>query len=282
MVQGGRGDHRDWRRHYNDERPHSSLSGLTPSKLKTTRKPTPSKEAILQQSDYHCPAAAPKTWHVTLSTTVSGPWRKKDLCGALQQTIITFSGRAVDGTTTKGGNMLMAKDFFNTYFEALAAGGEDACNDYQGMREVWTQRATLALASAGRLMLPTGQVASKPKHDRYDRAEYLNLDVTLNDDDSWGPPVFIAEHENYPMDARVQYAAWKLLAVEAQRRMLVAYYGERTGIPSFDRLKELVLEVCNDNKNKDILLIGGEYNTQPKTIEELRKIHETAIVGKHD
>ncbi len=175
--------------------------------------------------------------------------------------------------------MITANDYFDAYLDGLAAGGIRACEEYQGCQSVWTIRATLALCTAGQLALSQAEIAAKGNADRYGRSEYLGLDVTLYDDNSWAPPVFIGEHENRPYEWTVQYAAWKLLSVQAQRRMLVAYFGGGNYIRTFDRLRDIVLEVCNDNPGKDILLVGGEYLGQPKNVDELRGLHQTAIVG---
>ena len=177
--------------------------------------------------------------------------------------------------------MITARDYFTAYLDALVAGGEAACKDYQGPREVWTRRATLALSQAGQLVQVGAETAAKGDPDRHGRSEYLALDVTVYDAGSWAPPLFVGEHENWVYEWRVQYAAWKLLSVEAKRRMLVAYYGERTEIPSFDRLTELVREVCRDNKGKDIFLVGGEYYAEPANVDDLRAAHNTEIVGVH-
>ena len=172
--------------------------------------------------------------------------------------------------------MVTAQVLFDAYLNTLAEGGQSACADYSD-RNAWTCRSSLALVNTGRVAFPEHDAASKFHHDKYDRAEYLTLDVMLYKDD-WKPPLFVAEHENVVDEGRIKYAAWKLLVVEAQRRMLVAYYGTK-GIENFDRLKEIVNEVCTENPGKDILLVGAGYDAKPKTGGELRLIHKTAIVG---
>jgi len=52
--------------------------------------------------------------------------------------------------------------------------------------------------------------------------------------------------------------------------MLVAYFGEDCGIKNFDNLEKLVREVCEHNHGKAILIVGADYNAEPKTVKELR------------
>ena len=172
--------------------------------------------------------------------------------------------------------MVTAQDLFDAYLNALAEGGQAACADYNA-RDAWTCRASLALVKVGRVAFPESEAASKPHHDKFGRAEYLALDVMLYKV-GWKPPLFIAEHENVADEDRIGYAAWKLLVVEAGRRMLVAYFGTK-GVESFDRLKEIVNEVCVENPGKDILLVGADCNAKPLAVGDLRAIHKTAIVG---
>lgn len=98
---------------------------------------------------------------------------------------------------------------------------------------------------------------------------------------NWGPPLFVAEHENAPWPEKIKYDAWKLLVTEAKRRMLVGYFGAKTRIKSFEELRAAVEEVCQDNPGKDVLLVGAEWGAAPKTPAELKAIHRTAIVGVH-
>jgi hypothetical protein len=91
--------------------------------------------------------------------------------------------------------------------------------------------------------------------------------------------MYIAEHENYANKSRVQYDAWKLLAVEAKRRILVSYFGKGTEFKNFDELTKAVREVCADQPGKDILLIGGQADLKPTTIDAFRSAHDTMIVG---
>ena len=174
--------------------------------------------------------------------------------------------------------MILAPDLINEYLDALVADGDAACKDWADP-QAWVARSCRALVRAGRREFPVAEGATKGMKDRYDRSEYLGLDVTLYAPTSWTPPLFVAEHEYWRDAAKVQYDAWKLLAVEAQRRMLVAYFEKGTSIPSFKKLEELVKEVCKENPGKDILLVGADAAADPKGAKELRGIHESAIVG---
>jgi len=177
--------------------------------------------------------------------------------------------------------MITADELFDAYFKALRDDGTDTCKDYCS-DPAWTSRASLALVKAGHAAFPGVESATRPSPDRHGQREYLGLDVMLYDHGAPNkPPLFIAEHENRPHWDPVQYATWKLLVVEAQRRMLVAYFGEGYNVTSFDRLKELVQEVCDDNPGKDILLVGGPCDVDTEDVEELIGLQQTAIVGKH-
>lgn len=77
----------------------------------------------------------------------------------------------------------------------------------------------------------------------------------------------------------MQYDAWKLLSVDSKRRVLVAYFGRGTEFKDFAALSKAVREVCEDQRGKDILLIGGQADAVPTDAVSLRKVHETAIVG---
>jgi hypothetical protein len=177
-----------------------------------------------------------------------------------------------------------AREIFDAYFRFFAEQGPTAFADYV-RSPLWTPRATTALVHVGLKAFPAGEPAAKgyAGQNQWNRSEYLCLDVAVVDPQTWGAPLFVAEHENSRFKAQVQYCAWKLLSVEAQRRVLVAYWGEGTEFKHFDALREAVKEVCAGQPSKDILLIGGNYAAKPTTIDEFRdtKVHDTAIVGVH-
>jgi hypothetical protein len=52
-------------------------------------------------------------------------------------------------------------------------------------------------------------MVSRGNRDSYGRSEYLTLDVAITDS-NWGPPLFIAEHENAPWPEKIKYDAWKV------------------------------------------------------------------------
>jgi hypothetical protein len=179
-------------------------------------------------------------------------------------------------------NHLHSKDIFDDYFRAIEEQGPGALADYT-QDALWTPRATLALVRVGLAVFPGGEVTAKGQSEAnpWRRSEYCNLDVCIVDPNSWSAPVFTAEHENSPKRERLQYDAWKLLTVEARRRVLVGYWGKGTEFKNFAALREAVEEVCADHPRKDILLVGGDFNARPGSINEFRKAHETAVVGVH-
>jgi hypothetical protein len=177
---------------------------------------------------------------------------------------------------------LHASDIFEAYFRELAEQGPTVFADYK-RDALWTPRATLALVRVGLAVFPDGEVTARghATQNPWGRSEYCNIDVSIVDPGSWGSPVFTAEHENSPRRDRLQYDAWKLLTVESHRRVLIGYWGPGTEFANFAAMKQAVEEVCADHPRKDVLLIGGNYEARPTNINELRKVHETAIVGIH-
>ena len=69
------------------------------------------------------------------------------------------------------------------------------------------------------------------------------------------------------------------LGVDAQRRVLVAYWGADKSLPTFEKLREAVAEVARDNPKGDILLIAADYKARPVDGKDLRAMHQSAIVG---
>ena len=170
-----------------------------------------------------------------------------------------------------------AKDIFDRYVAELTRDTE-AWRDW-ATNALWTPRATRALVAAGLAAFPQGHPTAKGHRDVYGQSEYLCLDVCISAQESWGPPLFVAEHESRCWPLQVQFDAWKLLVVEAQRRVLVTYFGEKeTAFPSFDALADAVEEVCRANSGKDVLLIGAPCMDVASN-EELRALHTSRIIG---
>lgn len=172
-----------------------------------------------------------------------------------------------------------ARGIFDSYFNFFAEQETTVFADYTNAA-LWTLRATTALVHVGMKAFP-GEVTAKghSKLNPWNRSEYMTLDVAITDPNTWASPLFIAEHENSPSKERVQYDAWKLVSVEAQRRILVAYFGRGTEFKNFEALNKAVREVCEGQPGKDILLIGGQADAVPTSVTAFREIHETMIVG---
>ena len=83
------------------------------------------------------------------------------------------------------------------------------------------------------------------------------------------PNVVITPHNSNDSD----------LGVDAQRRVLVAYWGADKSLPTFEKLREAVAEVARDNPKGDILLIAADYKARPVDGKDLRAMHQSAIVG---
>ena len=166
---------------------------------------------------------------------------------------------------------------FNEFLDALV----EAPGAYKSYvwNSLWTQLATAALIKAG-LAAAEGHgkklcaAARNHKDERYGRSEYLTLDACIYDDDNWGPPLFIAEHENSKYPAKVQYCAWKLLVTEARCRVLVAYYTTDLGL---DGLVDALRTVAGANARmapRGFTLIAAPYEGQPESNAELRSMFE--------
>ncbi len=147
----------------------------------------------------------------------------------------------------------------------------------------WEAEVIRALVTAGMHAITTPLLATEYR-DSIRRSEYLALDVCIADPSSWGPPLFIAEHASGPRRASIQYAAWKLLAVRAQRRVLVAYYAAKSDVRDRAAIESAVREVCVDNPGKnapnDIVIISANINARPSSGRELREIFAHSIVGE--
>jgi hypothetical protein len=171
---------------------------------------------------------------------------------------------------------MRANEIFDAYFSQLVYAGRVA--EYV-RGPLWTHTVTTALTYVGLLAFPEGSKVPKSRGDTYGRSDYIALDVMITDPNTWGPPLFVAEHEDAELPWKVEYCAWKLLAVDAQLRVLVAYFGKGTEFETFDDLRKTVEAVTNDNAGKGIIVIGGNYMATPSTLDELRKVHKSAIVG---
>ena len=176
---------------------------------------------------------------------------------------------------------MVANEIYERYLSALL----ETSNVWEKWSDaqLWTAEATRALVLAGRAAFPSGTPNAKGhRDDEYGRSEYLTLDVCVTDQ-TWGPPLFIAEHENFPGRSKIEYCAWKLLAVRARRRVLVAYYDTTARSENYVRsmadLAAAVLKVCEASDGKDIIVIGADYNATPSSEDSLRKAHTMKVVG---
>lgn len=178
---------------------------------------------------------------------------------------------------------MMANEIVKTFLDALTK-NRDAHLAYAS-NPAWTTLATTALVEVAQTAAAVGKdvcVAARGfKDPEHGRSEYQTLDVCAYDNATWGPPLFVAEHENSAFVGKIQYCAWKLFITEAPRRVLVAYYTPKVG---FDGLVNAVREVSEANPGRDIprdvLLIAGPWDAKPGSTEELRGMFKSQIVGK--
>lgn len=177
---------------------------------------------------------------------------------------------------------MLANEIVNAFLDALAK-NSDAHVTFGASNPAWTAVATSALVDVARAASDGRDVriAARGHRDPYGRSEYNCLDVCAYDNATWGPPLFIAEHENANDIERVKYCAWKLLITEAAHRLLVAYYPPKVG---FDGLVKAVREVAEANggrdKPRDVLVIAAPWDAKPASLEALRSLFRSQIVGK--
>ncbi len=157
-----------------------------------------------------------------------------------------------------------------TFLDQLRRLGPSAVRNYQDARP-WTVDATRALVQTGSALVPNGTPVAKGSPDRWGRKEYLTLDLVVLQDESWGPPALVAEHENHCHANRVRYNAWKLVSIDSPVRILVAYYGQWKSVATLGDLVTVVSEVTGANSRKELILIAGDWLATPKTMNDLLK-----------
>jgi hypothetical protein len=156
--------------------------------------------------------------------------------------------------------------FFAELQKALSESDEatDLWRETNLRRAEWTRVMTEALARAAEATL-SGMVSkllvtAKGRVNSYGRSEYFSLDLSASDDESWGSPLLIAEHENDRDDEKLTYCTWKLLCVEAQLRILVAYVDSERQWSSYrsdEELAERLRQILNAHPTKSLVLITG-------------------------
>ncbi len=180
---------------------------------------------------------------------------------------------------------MTANEIVATFLDALLK--NDTAHAAYVSNRSWTALATAALIEAG-MAASTGEklraAARGTKDPDYKRSEYLTLDVCVYDNASWGPPLFIAEHENSSDVLKVQYCAWRLLCTQASRRVLVAYYAKTVGMKGLvAAVHEVAAAVAAATPGgevpREVLVIAAPWEASPATNVELRALFETSTVG---
>src|SRR5262249_31305845 len=100
-------------------------------------------------------------------------------------------------------------------------------------------------------------------------------------EDTWGRPLFASEHENSLHLPQIQYDAWKLLALDTDIRVLVAYFG-RPGAGDRGVLTQHVREVVNDHwrdPKKGRHLLSADWRGNPRNADETLKLFECSYIG---
>jgi hypothetical protein len=169
-----------------------------------------------------------------------------------------------------------SKSYFDRFLMRLG-GSTKARHLWQGTEPwanpPWTSELTAVLVETTSDVLDgTSNIicAKGQPPDRYGRYEYLTIDVTAYDDTGWKAPTIIVEHENFPFEYKIQYCAWKLLCIEAQLRVLVAYVDSRDSANRYNRcfssqeaLIESLMKVHADHSpDKSLAVIVGEWGVQ--------------------
>jgi hypothetical protein len=176
------------------------------------------------------------------------------------------------------GDAMLAHEIIDHYFSFLLETPE-VWTKFAG--PIWHLEAARALANVGARLCPASMTWELPEADL--RGHHLGLTVCVADDKAWGAPVFVAEHVSSPRRIDIQYAAWKLLATRAQRRVLVAFHRAKSDVRDHKAVEAAVREVAVANPGKntpnDIILITADATARPTSAAELRAAHDHHIVG---
>lgn len=181
-------------------------------------------------------------------------------------------------------------DFFEAFFTSLVR--QQAWRQYDH-RTAWTEAATRAQEAAARTLphhAKDFRVAARHLHDRtqndpWGRSEYFTVDVTGYDYDSNLPPVLVAEHENVPFRARIEYTTWKLVSIRSSFRVLVGYYRRVTSrsahaIRGADGFFEIVSKVYGGSGVRGpMLAIAGDWDAGRVRPGDLRKLFEHRLIS---
>jgi hypothetical protein len=158
------------------------------------------------------------------------------------------------------------KKFFRLFLKVLSQSHEAADTWWNEplLKGARTKVCVDALCKACKGFAPNGRIAAKGNRDQDRRAEYFTLDVVAWKD--LGRPAVVAEHELEFW--KIRDCAWKLLCVDADLRVLVAYFPSGNSKERCTNAKQLVektiLPVLRVHPRKTLLIIVGDYNA-PRT-----------------
>ena len=177
--------------------------------------------------------------------------------------------------------MLTVRDIIDGFLDELCQHPEIASKYQNATDTQWTALATKALVHCGRKLYPEATFAAKGLPDKWGQSEYFTLDVCGYKGENFGVPLFAAEHENRsPNNADfLTYAAWKLFCIDAERRVLVSYFEEGSAVPDFKTMCDLVREVAQEQRRKDLILIGAPWQAKPQSVDEVRSLFDSSIIG---
>jgi hypothetical protein len=138
----------------------------------------------------------------------------------------------------------------------------------------WTPIATKAFAAVARACFPEVaniEIAHKGHPDSDGQSEHLGLDLVCWDPQHcWNPPLFIAESESKRGRFFVPSSAWKLLAVNASVRVMLAYFGWGTRHPIYQGLLSAIQVVCDANPARELILLAAEAIDAPAPADIVR------------
>lgn len=177
--------------------------------------------------------------------------------------------------------MHTVKDIVDGFLEELCKHPEIAHKYNQATDTEWTALATEALVQCGKKLYPEATFAAKGSPDKWGQSEYFTLDVCGFKGENFGVPLFAAEHENRSrLDADyLQYAAWKTYCIDSERRILVSYFEEGSAVPSFKAMCDLVRKVAQEQRRKDLILIGAPWQAAPQSADDVRSLFDSSIIG---
>jgi len=174
-------------------------------------------------------------------------------------------------------------DFKAAFYKTLAADA-DAPALWEEKGADWRRLVAESLAQGGRTEFPGLRVSERGQGDNDNLADDLAIEVVGTLEPGWAPPVVIADHEPSLQRDQLQRRAWKLLSIEARRRVLVCYWADAPGRPrgsvrSLPEVEVLVKEVARALPRRDLYVLAAPFAGKARKRAEVPKLFHSYIVG---